>query len=99
MRLMVQHARRGLRCWLELRIGRLFCLLVAYRPLARVFMGHFCRQSSSCTHGGIELKAYEYFARVVLLLWVDLHERKPGQRLLKPLCCSTQPKTSLCAAH
>ena len=32
--------------------------------------GQFCAQSSSCTHGGIELKAYEYFARVVLLLCV-----------------------------
>ena len=62
-------------------------------------MGHFCRQSSSRTHGGIELKTYEYFARVVLLLRVYLHKRKPGQRLLKPLCCSTQQKPALCAAH
>ena len=76
-----------------------FCLLVSYRPLASLCRGNFVGRAVACTHGGIELKAYDYFARVVLWLWVDLHERNPGQRLLKPLCCSTQPKTSLCAAH
>ena len=46
----------------------LLLLLVSYRPLARVFTGFFAGRAASRTHGGIELKAYEYFARVVPLL-------------------------------
>ncbi len=69
------------------------CLLVSY---SRWLQGLFL-QSSSLYAWWNWFERYKYFARVVLYLCVNLHKRKPGQRLLKPLCCSTQPKT--CVAH
>ena len=39
-------------------------------------------EQPACTHGGIELKAYEYFARVVLLLCGKLAHAKTGAQRL-----------------